>query len=81
MSEPSRVDPDGNENAKTLLLVEDDRRFADTLASEFRDRGYQVEWVDSLAAVQSRPNLDFRYAVVDLRLRVRRTMKPVQGKE
>jgi len=52
-----------------LLLVEDDQRFADTLATEFRDRGYEVEWLDSLSAVQQSPDLDHEYAVVDLRLR------------
>jgi len=52
-----------------LLLVEDDQRFADTLATEFRDRGYEVDWLDSLGAVQESPALDYAYAVVDLRLR------------
>jgi two-component system response regulator RegA len=52
-----------------LLIVEDDHRFADTLAAEFRDRGYVVEHVDAIEPLRS---LDFRaygYAVVDLRLR------------
>jgi len=57
------------EPENTLLIVEDDARFADTLAAEFRDRGYTVEWLDSLEAVVAHPALDFRYAVVDLRLR------------
>jgi two-component system response regulator RegA len=57
------------EDGRRLLIVEDDRRFADTLAAEFRDRGYQVEWLESLQAVKSYKQLDFRYAVVDLRIR------------
>jgi two-component system response regulator RegA len=52
-----------------LMIVEDDPRFADTLATEFRDRGYEVDWLDSLRAVEACPNLDHAYAVVDLRLR------------
>ena len=56
-------------DGRRLLIVEDDRRFADTLAAEFRDRGYQVEWLESLQAVKSYKHLDFRYAVVDLRIR------------
>ena len=52
-----------------LLLVEDDQRFADTLATEFRDRGYVVDRLDSLRAVQESKELDYEYAVVDLRLR------------
>jgi two-component system response regulator RegA len=59
-----------NEDTRTLLIVEDDRRFADTLSAEFRDRGYEVEWLDSLQAVQSHPDLSrHQFAVVDLRLR------------
>jgi two-component system response regulator RegA len=58
------------EDQKTLLIVEDDHRFADTLSAEFRDRGYEVEWLDGLQAVQAHGDLTrFQYAVVDLRLR------------
>ena len=53
----------------TLLIVEDDRRFADTLAVELRDRGYSVEWLDGLQAVEEESDLNYHYAVVDLRLR------------
>ncbi len=52
-----------------LLVVEDDERFADTLATEFRDRGYDVSTV---ADARSLSHIDapmFNYAVVDLRLR------------
>ena len=58
-----------NEAKDSLLIVEDDRRFADTLATEFRERGYHVDWLDSLEAVRAKSDLDYRYAVVDLRLR------------
>jgi two-component system response regulator RegA len=60
---------ESDENTPRLLIVEDDQRFAETLATEFRDRGYVVEWVEdlvALAAVDPRP---FGFAVVDLRLR------------
>ena len=53
----------------TLLIVEDNLRFADTLATELKDRGYAVESVGSLAAVQEMDPSHFRYAIVDLRLR------------
>jgi two-component system response regulator RegA len=66
----SEDQPDGeSEETKNLLIVEDDQRFADTLSAEFRDRGYAVEWLESLQAVKDHPTLDFRYAVVDLRIR------------
>ncbi|MBW2231976.1 MAG: response regulator [Deltaproteobacteria bacterium] len=59
-----------NDEPRTLLIVEDDQRFADTLAAEFRDRGYDVLWLDSLQAVERQPDLSrHQYAVVDLRLR------------
>ena len=54
---------------RSLLIVEDDQRFADTLAAEFRDRGYRTEWLESLQAVKDHATLDFQYAVVDLRIR------------
>jgi two-component system response regulator RegA len=52
-----------------LLIVEDNVRFADTLATELKDRGYAVESVGSLAAVKESDPSRFRYAIVDLRLR------------
>jgi two-component system response regulator RegA len=52
-----------------LLIVEDNSRFADTLATELRDRGYEVENLDSLAAVRQSDTSQFRYAIIDLRLR------------
>ena len=57
------------EPTRTLLIVEDDERFARTLADEFRDRGYEVECLDTLQAVRDIPVLNHRYAIVDLRIR------------
>ena len=57
------------EVTRTLLIVDDNERFADTLATEFTDRGYDVTWLDSLAAVRDHRSLEFDYAVVDLRIR------------
>lgn len=57
------------EDEKTLLIVEDDDRFAETLATEFRDRGYTVGRVSDLAGLDAVDPSAFRYAVVDLRLR------------
>ncbi len=58
-----------SEGEKTLLIVEDDQRFADTLAAEFTDRGYRVAHVDSLEALTAMERVDCSFAVVDLRLR------------
>ena len=57
------------EGDNTLLIVEDNVRFADTLATEMQDRGYEVETLGSLAAVKQADVTKFRYAIVDLRLR------------
>jgi two-component system response regulator RegA len=57
------------EAAKTLLIVEDDHRFAETLAAEFRDRDYEVGKAAELAELRALDLGRFRYAVVDLRLR------------
>ncbi len=54
---------------QSLLIVEDDSRFAAILADEFRDRGYDVETQPSLASVRGTDPTRFGYAVVDLRLR------------
>jgi two-component system response regulator RegA len=58
-----------SEEHRTLLIVEDDPRFADTLATELRDRGFRVETVESLGEVRALDVSQYRYAVVDLRLR------------
>ena len=52
----------------TLLIVDDDRIFAQTLVLEFEDRGYRVEWLDGLQAVENKSDLNYAYAVIDLRL-------------
>lgn len=65
----SNLDPSESELTRKLLIVEDDERFARTLADEFRDRGYEVDWLDSLRAVQETATLDHGFAVVDLRIR------------
>ncbi len=62
-------DSSQDQDAKTLLIVEDDTRFADTLATEFRDRGYSVEHVPDLAELEAMDPSAFEFAVVDLRLR------------
>ena len=55
-------------DGRSLLIVEDNDRFADTLGSELRDRGYEVQRAADLASVDAITNLDVQYAVVDLRL-------------
>jgi len=59
---------DEPEDGRSLLIVEDNDRFAETLASELRDRGYLVERAHDLASVEAIRNLDVQFAVVDLRL-------------
>jgi len=53
---------------RSLLIVEDNDRFADTLGSEFRDRGYAVQRAANLAEIAAIKDLDVQFAVVDLRL-------------
>jgi two-component system response regulator RegA len=61
-----------NQNAeaeeRSLLIVEDNDRFAETLASEFRDRGYSVARARDLASLEALNPIGVQYAVVDLRL-------------
>lgn len=52
----------------SLLIVEDDERFANALALELTHRGYSVDCLDGLQAVEARTDLGYRYAVVDLKL-------------
>ncbi len=56
-------------NAPHLLIVEDDPRFADTLSSEFSDRGYEVSRVESLNELSELGVEVIDRAIVDLRLR------------
>jgi two-component system response regulator RegA len=57
-----------DEAERTLLIVDDDKGFGTTLAAEFTDRGYKVDWLDGLQAVEQMTDLDHHCAVVDLRL-------------
>ncbi len=66
MTDPSVPNPDDDE--RSLLIVEDNDRFAETLASELRDRGYRVSRARDLASLDAMQGLDVQYAVVDLRL-------------
>lgn len=53
----------------SLLLVEDDADFRESLALEFGERGYQVREAGHLAQVeQVLTQQSFRFAIVDLRL-------------
>jgi len=53
----------------SLLIVDDDERFADTLALEFRERGWRVDRASDLDALRALPAFPWEYASVDLRLR------------
>jgi two-component system, response regulator RegA len=54
---------------QSLLIVDDDARFAETLALEFQERGWRVDSVADLEGLRALPPFAHRYAVVDLRLR------------
>jgi len=57
------------EMAPSLLLVEDDQDFRETLQAEFEDKGYRVKTCASeneVAHILKQEN--FRFAIVDLRL-------------
>ena len=53
---------------KSLLIVEDNDRFAETLGSELSDRGYTIERARDLSSLDAMKNLAVDFAVVDLRL-------------
>ena len=53
----------------SLLIVEDDERFSETLATEFCERGYRVDCVADLVALKELGSGPHRFAIVDLRLR------------
>lgn len=70
-SAPGLLDDDGRsllDDGRSLLIVEDNDRFAETLASEFRDRGYRVERARDLATLETLQAGSIHFAVVDLRL-------------
>ncbi len=57
------------EDAKpSLLIVENDARFQETLTIEFRERGYEVHNAASLDEVKRLKTPALRFATVDLRL-------------
>jgi len=56
-------------SAHSLLIVDDDERFAETLALEFRERGWRVDRVGDLEGLRALPAYPYAYASVDLRLR------------
>lgn len=58
-----------NKILSRLLVVEDDERFADTLATEFQDRGYEVTTLTDIRSLSQIDASTFNYAIVDLRLR------------
>lgn len=53
----------------SLLVVDDDERFAETLALEFRERGWRVDLVGDLESMRALAPFPYQYASVDLRLR------------
>jgi len=53
---------------KSLLIVEDEARFRETLTKEFRERGYAVVESESVAKHAGFGTLSFDFAIVDLRL-------------
>ena len=52
-----------------LLILEDNERFAETLAAEFRDRSYEVLMARNLAELSEVSGTPIQFAIVDLRLR------------
>ena len=65
MADPAPADPATD---RSILIVEDNDRFAETLGSELRDRGYAVQRAHDLGSLDAIKDLDVQYAVVDLRL-------------
>ncbi|MEE3331539.1 MAG: response regulator [Myxococcota bacterium] len=58
-----------SEDSPRLLIVEDDDRFAETLAAEFQDRGYSVSRAANLEELRALDTTGVGYSIVDLRLR------------
>ncbi|MFI5315157.1 MAG: response regulator transcription factor [Myxococcota bacterium] len=54
---------------QSLLIVDDDARFAEALALEFSERGWRVDCVADLDELRALPPFLHRFASVDLRLR------------
>jgi two-component system response regulator RegA len=55
--------------AQSLLIVDDDARFSETLALEFSERGWRVDCVADLDELRALPPFAYKFASVDLRLR------------
>jgi two-component system response regulator RegA len=56
-------------HANSLLIVDDDERFAETLALEFSERDWRVDCVADLEGVRALAPFPYEFATVDLRLR------------
>ena len=57
------------QSQQSLLIVDDDARFAEALALEFQERGWRVDCVADLDELRALPAFAHRFASVDLRLR------------
>ena len=53
---------------KSLLIIEDDQRFRETLESEFQDRGYTVYSASSSEKIDLVKLHELHFAIIDLRL-------------
>ena len=58
-----------NSDPPRLLILEDNERFAEALAAEFRDRSYEVLTARTLAELSEVCGDPIDFAIVDLRLR------------
>jgi two-component system response regulator RegA len=68
MAEENNPSFNEEEAERSLMIVEDNDRFAETLASEFRDRGYRVARARDLDSLSALVPFRVNFAVVDLRL-------------
>lgn len=50
---------------KKLIIIEDDQLLGRTLELEFKEKGYEAYWAQSLGLI---PKKSFDYAILDLRL-------------
>ena len=58
-----------NSDSPRLLILEDNERFAEALAAEFRDRSYEVLTARNLVELSQISGTPIQFAIVDLRLR------------
>lgn len=54
--------------SKRILIAEDDENFGDTLSLEYEDRGFQTDWVRSVAEFKALETCTYDWAVIDLKL-------------